>query len=50
MDLPSWRQEMIAKKLDAGMLLTALRTPEELASGTPEQAWTNALSLPAGGQ
>ena len=50
MDLASWQQDMIAEHLDAGMLLTALRTREELASGTPEQAWTNALSLPAGGQ
>lgn len=50
MDLASWQQEMIAEHLDAGMLLAALHAREELASTTPQQAWTNALSLPAGGQ
>lgn len=50
MDLAPWQQEMIAENLDAGMLLAALHAREELASTTPQQAWTNALSLPAGGQ
>ena len=49
MDLPAWQQEMIAEKLDAAMLLAAVRGHQELATGTPQQAWTNALALPAGG-
>ena len=49
MDLAAWQQELVAEQLDASMLLAAVRGREELAAGTPQQAWTNALALPAGG-
>lgn len=50
MDLPAWRREAIAADLDAVTALAQALVREELATGTPQQAWASALSIPPGRQ
>ena len=50
MDLPAWRREAIASDLDAPTALAQALVREELATGTPEQAWASALAIPPGRQ
>ncbi|MDE0007831.1 MAG: hypothetical protein OXS50_06090 [Gammaproteobacteria bacterium] len=49
MDLAPWQRQQIAEQLDAQRILAQVLTREDLAFGTPEQAWTRALSAPADG-
>lgn len=46
MDMPAWQRQSVAEQLDAAHLVARLATREELAAGTPEQAWMNALASP----
>ena len=48
MDMPAWQRQSIAEQLDAADLAARLAIREELASGTPEQTWMNALDEPPG--
>lgn len=50
MDMPAWQRQDIAEQLDASDTLAQVLAWEELASGTPEQAWANALVRPPGPQ
>lgn len=50
MDMPAWQRQDIAEQLEATTTLAQVRAREELASGTPEQAWANALASPPGPQ
>lgn len=50
MDMPAWQRQDIAEQLEATTALAQVLAREELASGTPEQAWGNALASPAGPQ
>ena len=50
MDMPAWQRQDIADQLDATTSLAQVRAREELASGTPEQAWANAVAHAPGPQ
>ena len=50
MDMPAWQRQDIAEQLDAETTLAQVLAREELASGTPEQAWANALASAPGPQ
>ena len=50
MDMPDWQRQDIAEQLDADTTLGQVLAREELASGTPEQAWANALAHAPGPQ
>ena len=50
MDMPAWQRQEIAEQLGATTALGQVLAQEELASGTPEQAWANALASPPGQQ
>ena len=50
MDMPTWQRQDIAERLGATTALAQVLAREELASGTPEQAWANALASPPGRQ
>ena len=50
MDMPVWQRQDIAEQLNATTALAQILAREELASGTPEQAWANALASPPGRQ
>lgn len=50
MDMPAWQRQDIAEQLEAATALAQVLAREELASGTPEQAWGNALASPPGPQ
>lgn len=48
MDMPDWQRQDIAEQLEATTALAQVLAREELASGTPEQAWGNALARAPG--
>ena len=50
MDMPAWQRQDIAEQLEATTALAQVLAREELASGTPEQTWANALASPPGPQ
>ncbi len=50
MDMPAWQRQDIAEQLDAETTLAQILAREELASGTPEQAFANALASAPGPQ
>ena len=50
MDLPDWQEEAIAEELQAARLVAEVRAYRALKSGTPQQAWVNALAMPAGAE
>ena len=50
MDMPAWQRQDIADQLDATTSLAQVLAREELASGTPEQAWANAMAHAPGPQ
>ena len=50
MDMPAWQRQDIAGQLDAETTLAQVMAREELSSGTPEQAWANALASAPGPQ
>ena len=50
MDMPAWQRQDIAERLDATTSLAQVLAREELASGTPEQAWANAVAHAPGPQ
>ena len=50
MEMPGWQRQDIAEQLEATTALAQVRAREELAAGSPEQAWGNALADPPGPQ
>ena len=50
MEMPGWQRQDIAEQLEATTALAQVRAREELAAGSPEQAWGNALAGPPGPQ
>ncbi|MCY4013878.1 MAG: hypothetical protein OXG82_14320 [Gammaproteobacteria bacterium] len=50
MDMPAWQRQDIAEQLEATPALAQVLAREELATGSPEQAWGNGLASPPGPQ